>query len=69
MSNTILVNGEALALPGPALTDLLQALGLDPAAGGIAVAVNGEVVSCSSWDAAPIVAGDEIEIIRATQGG
>ncbi len=69
MSGTIMVNGETLALPGPALVDLFAALELDPAAGGIAIALNGEVVSCSSWDETALAAGDEIEIIRATQGG
>jgi sulfur carrier protein len=69
MSEEIRVNGEALPLPGPALIDLLATLGLDPEAGGIAIALNGEVVSCSDWATTRLGADDEIEIIRATQGG
>ena len=40
----------------------------DPNVRGIAVARNGEVVPRGSWDEV-ILAGDEIEIVKAVQGG
>ena len=36
---------------------------------GIAVAVNGEVISKGSWGKRRLEAGDRVEIIRAVQGG
>jgi sulfur carrier protein len=35
---------------------------------GIAVALNGEVVPRSEWDR-PLVDGDAVEVLTATQGG
>lgn len=62
------VNGETRALPDNAtVADLLSELGL-PAA-GIAVAVNGEVVT-RAWHAGTVVPPDaEVEILTAVQGG
>lgn len=66
----ITVNGEAretsagLALPG-----LLRRIGVDPEQAGIAVAINGAVVRRAEWAETPVDAGDEIEVITATQGG
>lgn len=36
---------------------------------GLAVAVNGEVVPRTSWDAVTVTAGDRVEVLTATQGG
>ena len=66
----ITVNGEVRDLPpGLALPELLRSLDIDPAQPGIAVARNGAVVRRADWLATPVEAGDEIEIITATQGG
>lgn len=64
------VNGEPHTFDDAELSivDLLAALSLGPQR-GIAVAINMTVVPKSRWDAARIVDGDEIEIVRATQGG
>ena len=67
---SITVNGEARDVPlGLALPDLLRLLDLDPEQPGIAVAHNGTVRRRADWPATPVEAGDEIEIITATQGG
>ena len=66
----ISVNGEARDLPsGLGLADLLCRLNLDPEQSGIAVAVNGAVVRRALWPETRIEAGDELEVITATQGG
>ncbi|MEM1041351.1 MAG: sulfur carrier protein ThiS [Bacteroidota bacterium] len=66
----ITVNGEARDVPaGLALPDLLRHLDLDPEQPGIAVAVGQTVVRRAVWPETPVEAGDEVEIITATQGG
>jgi len=62
------VNGETKQLPDNAtVADLLHELGM-PAA-GLAVAVNGEVVS-RAWHKNTVVPPDaEVEILTAVQGG
>jgi sulfur carrier protein len=39
------------------------------AAKGIAVALNGEVVPRSAWDATDLHPGDRVEVLTAAQGG
>lgn len=48
-------------------TTLLQLLG--PPRPGRAAAVNGEVVPRSEWEGRVLVDGDEVEFVRAIQGG
>ena len=36
---------------------------------GVAVAVNGEVVPRSTWEATPLAEGDSVEVLTAAQGG
>jgi len=69
MSATVRVNGETMALPSARLTDLLLALGVDPARRGVAIAVDGAVVPRARWDAALLAGGEEIDIVRPLQGG
>ncbi|HKN91095.1 MAG TPA: sulfur carrier protein ThiS [Acidimicrobiia bacterium] len=63
------VNGSPAPLPSPAtVAGLVAAL---PGAGprGIAIAVNGEVVPRSAWDATGLHPGDRVEVLTAAQGG
>ena len=56
-------------MPSPAtVAGLVAAL---PGAGprGIAIAVNGEVVPRSAWDATGLHPGDRVEVLTAAQGG
>jgi sulfur carrier protein len=62
------VNGVTRALAaGTTVADLISDLGRGPR--GIAVAVNLEVVSRSSWEAAVLREGDRVELLSAAQGG
>lgn len=65
---TVVVNGEARSLDGPATVDgLVDALGLERR--GLAVALNGEVVPRSVWADRPVRDGDHVEILTIAQGG
>lgn len=65
------VNGAPAPLPSPATVAALVAAMADTAATprGIAVALNGEVVPRSAWDATDLRPGDRIEVLTAAQGG
>ncbi len=69
MTGTIILNGEERALDGAALMDLLRAQEIEPAAVGVAVAVNGAVVPRRAWEATALHAGDEVEIVKPYAGG
>lgn len=64
----ITVNGE----PRDIAPDATLSTVIDDVAEGhpqVAVAVNGEVVERSRWDAAALADGDRIEVVAAIQGG
>jgi len=63
------VNGSPAPLPSPAtVAGLVAALpGAEPR--GIAIAVHGEVVPRSAWDATGLHPGDRVEVLTAAQGG
>ncbi|HZM30987.1 MAG TPA: sulfur carrier protein ThiS [Acidimicrobiales bacterium] len=64
----VTVNGEATDLPaGTSVADLIALLELEPR--GIAVAVDGEVVTRRTWGERPLAAGERIEILSIAQGG
>ena len=66
----VLVNGRRhpLAIQGNVL-DLLSQLGIDSDTAGIAVAINDEVVPRMDWEMRRLAPGDQIEVVRAVQGG
>ena len=64
----ISVNGEPRAIPtGHTVAALLGALGLDPRK--VAVERNEAIVSRSQYDAPPLDAGAQIEIVHFIGGG
>ena len=63
------VNDERRAVAATDVRALLAELGYAPAARGVAVAKNGEVVPRSAWEATPVAEDDRIEIVGAVQGG
>jgi sulfur carrier protein len=64
----VTVNGEATELPaGASVADLIALLELEPR--GIAVAVDGEVVTRRTWGERPLAAGERVEILSIAQGG
>ena len=64
----ITVNGEErLVEPGSTVASLLDALGTERR--GVAVAVDGEVVSRSAWDGRELGGGEHVEILSIARGG
>ena len=66
---TIRVNGESEPLAVATLAALLAEKTVDTAQRGIAVALNGAVVPRAAWPDTRLRAGDNVEIVRARQGG
>jgi sulfur carrier protein len=67
---TIELNGERIELaPGTRVGDAVARSGADPQRRGVAVAVDGEVVPRSAWDATELREGQRVEIVGAIQGG
>lgn len=65
---TVNVNNTAHTFYSPSnLQDLLTQL--DISEKGIAVAVNNQIISKSDWNRRELADGENILIIRATQGG
>jgi sulfur carrier protein len=54
---------------GATVAELLAALGIEAAARGVAVAVDGEVVPRAEWDRRPVPEGARVEALTAMQGG
>jgi sulfur carrier protein len=64
------VNGEARVLPtGATVASVVELLDVAPDARGIAVAVDGEVVARSRWDATVLCDGSTVEVVAAIGGG
>ena len=67
---TVELNGEPVELePGARVSDAVARAGADGERRGVAVAVDGEVVPRSEWDATELADGQRIEVVRAVQGG
>ena len=69
VASRIRVNGQDEPLTVATLAQLLEAMTIDPAQRGIAVALNGAVVPRAAWPQTPLQAGDSVEIVRALKGG
>jgi sulfur carrier protein len=66
----VVVNGrDADVASGATLADVLAALGHDPGARGVAVALNGEVVRRHEWTEVAVAEGNRIEVLTAVGGG
>jgi sulfur carrier protein len=66
----IWLNGHpAEGRDGATVADLLAELGIEPAARGVAVAVDGEVVPRAEWPRHPVPEGARVEALTAMQGG
>jgi sulfur carrier protein len=72
MSNTVevILNGEPASFEATAtVADAVERAGVEQDARGVAVAVDGEVVTRAGWESTPLVTGQAIEVVRAIQGG
>ena len=68
MAISVTVNGEETELPaGTSVAGLLALLEVEPR--GIAVAVDGEVLTRRTWGERPLAAGERVEILSIAQGG
>ena len=66
----IVLNGEVREVAdGITVADLVALTGADPAARGLAVAVEGEVVPRSGWAETRPSEGQRVEVVAAIQGG
>ena len=63
------MNGAERQLEGTVRLAELQEITGTASSDGIAVAVNGEVVPRTTWKEREVRNGDDIEIVRAVQGG
>jgi sulfur carrier protein len=66
----VVVNGEPVELDeGASVREAAQAIGVEPAARGVAIALDGEVVPRSMVDSRTLTDGQRVEIVAAIQGG
>jgi sulfur carrier protein len=64
------LNGAPIELPeGATLADAVAAAGADGEQRGVAAAIGGEVVSRAGWEERALAEGEEVEVVRAVQGG
>ena len=67
---TIWLNGEEADLAeGASLAEAVAATGAPAGNGGIAAAVDGEVVPRDQWAATALADGQRVEVVQAVQGG
>jgi sulfur carrier protein len=64
------LNGESREVePGTTVGRAVELSGAPPSRGGVAVAVDGEVVPRGRWDAQALEEGQQVEVLQAVQGG
>ena len=66
----VVLNGERRELPAEATVAMVVDLAGAPEGGrGVAVALDGEVVPRGEWATTEVRDGQELEVLRAVQGG
>ena len=66
----LIVNGRPRQVPDDtSVGDVMELLGHGSDARGVAVAVNGEVVSKAQWRDTSVNEQDRVEVLGAAQGG
>jgi sulfur carrier protein len=64
----IIINGsERRVSEGTTTAEAVRLL--TTASTGVAVAVNGQVVTRSAWESTTLAEGDQVEVLTAVQGG
>jgi sulfur carrier protein len=66
---SVTLNGEPTSLPDGATVETAVRESGAEAARGVAVAVDGEVVPRGEWELLPLRDGQQVEVLRAVQGG
>ena len=67
--HSVRVNGEEHVLARGTHMDAIVARFAGAQSDGVAVAVNGDIVPRREWHEREVCNGDDIEIVRAVQGG
>ena len=66
----VVVNGEQVELSaGATVAAAIREVGVPEPERGVAVAVDGEVVPRAEWDGRQLREGQQVEVVRAVQGG
>ncbi len=66
----VTINGEPRELPaGATVANVVELLDVTPGARGVAVALDGEVVTRSDWPQTEVREGALVEVVAAIQGG
>ncbi len=66
----LVVNGRERELKGhPTVASIVAELARDARGGGVAVAVNGDVVPRSDWSSTELHEEDRVEVLSAIGGG
>jgi sulfur carrier protein len=66
----VTINGEPRRLPaGATVASVVEMLDIAPGARGVAVALDGEVVTRSRWPATELCEGSRVEVVVAIGGG
>lgn len=66
----VALNGRPTELPEHStLADAVAAAGAEADTRGVAVAVEGEVVPRARWAERHLAEGEDVEVVRAVQGG
>ena len=66
----VLLNGEQRSLPeGATVAEAVRVSGAAPDGRGVAVALDGEVVTRGAWDSTELADGARVEVLQAVQGG
>jgi sulfur carrier protein len=67
---SVTLNGERQQLPADATVEAaVEAAGVSAEGRGVAVALDGEVVPRGEWATTVVQEGQEVEVLRAVQGG
>jgi sulfur carrier protein len=69
VSETIFINGERKPLSSSTLIELVEKNGVDSTKGGVAIALNGEVVPRADWAQTSMKSDDKVEIVHIVRGG
>jgi sulfur carrier protein len=69
VSEMISINGERKPFNSSTLIELLEENGVDSSKGGVAVALNGEVVPRADWAQTSMNSDDKVEIVHIVRGG
>ena len=64
----IVINGEQHQVPEEVTLGAVVSM-MTRAAGGVAAALNGDVIRRVAWESTRLAAGDEVEVVTAVQGG